>query len=490
MRQNNESGQVLVAVLLLVTLGLLLSAGMLDLTATGTKTRAIVKTQAKNQYECEETLNKVVAWLQTNSKNIVGAFVGTNFTNNFDLSSPTEGANEGAFFGIPTMVKMKGTNNSVMLSNNDFFGQAAFPATQNIETNASFDAVNAFANADLGNANARAILMWARHTDGNYEPVFRVDAVTGNNPDRGAHLFTYVYTQLNVQNPGGTVPGIGFYTEDTALETKTGNNQCYSYKWVHNGVSWSKGAPRSNCIVASKQGIILESKINGSALTNVLDGVTIDPPSGQVSGTICEAPGCHSHSLSAFADWTTTCGAYSRGNLTVNGNTNLGSGPTLNDQCWDTVTISNNSTLTLSDKSNPYRFKNLVFQNNSNSRLALVPMVLNERVTLYVDRIGGDKINGNQAFNLNNSPSNFQLNLTSTYPLDLQGTADIYGHIVAPLANITLTGNFMFHGKIEASGMYATGNARFNYDENFDVAAGPTVSDMAMTLKKASQRYR
>ena len=99
--------------------------------------------------------------MQSNSKNIVTAFDSTNFDLNFSIGSPSVGDNEGVHFQVPTLVKMKGTNDSAMLSNNSFFGTSAFPTTTNIDTNASFDAVSEFQNADLGEANARIVLVWA-----------------------------------------------------------------------------------------------------------------------------------------------------------------------------------------------------------------------------------------------------------------------------------------------------------------------------------------
>ena len=107
----------------------------------------------------------------------------------------------------------------------EFFGESSFPASTNIDTGAAFDAAAEFLNADLGNANARAVVMWARSTDGNFEPIFRVDAVTGNNPDRGVHSFTYVYSQLVAEPSTGPATSVGFYTEDDTLRTKTGNNK-------------------------------------------------------------------------------------------------------------------------------------------------------------------------------------------------------------------------------------------------------------------------
>lgn len=489
--KRNETGYVILGVLFVTFIALLLSSGMLELAATNTKTRALVKTQAEYYYEAEETLNKTVAWLQANSKNLVTAFTSANFNSNFDISSsPTLGDNEGEFFQVPTMVKMGGSNHSVMLSNNAFFGQSSFPTTTNISTNASFDPVTAFQNADLGSANARAIIVWARETDGNYEPIFRVDAVTGNNPDRGAHTFTYVYSKLEASPGAGGGDGIGFFTQGAPLTTKVGNNRCDSYEFTYNSGAWSKGAPRSNCIVASNSTIFLESRISGNALSNVANGVTVDRPKGEVSGTICEAANCHTHSLAPFPSWTDTCASSSKGSVTIVGAATLTSGPNLTDQCWENVIVESNSTLTLTDTSNPYRFKTLAFRNNGNAVLTIPTLAPGHKVTIYTDNFDGGSVNGQQMFNTNNAPRCLQINITSNQDIKLNGNADMYVQLIAPTAYVELLGNFDFYGSIEAWRYAVTGNGTFNYDEGIGSPGTPVVTDMTFAIKKASQRYR
>lgn len=489
---RNERGYLLIGVMLLTFIALVLTAGMLQMSATNTKTRALVKTQAEYYYEAEETLNRAVAWLQANSKNLVGAFVAANFANNFDLrTAPATGANEGEFFKVPSMVAIKGGANSPMLSNNEFFGEAAFPATKNIDTGAAFDAVSAFRSADLGKANARAVVIWARATNGDYAPIFRVDAVTGNNPDRGAHTFTYVYSKLETSSPTGGKDGIGFFTQTLPLTTKTGNNRCDSYAWTYtSGSGWSKGAPRANCIVASNSTISLEGRISGDALSNVSNGVSVNRPKGEVSGTICGSSGCHSHSISALSTWSDTCSTASQGNKTITGIVQLGSGSQLSQQCWDTITIEPNATLVLTDTDNVYRFRQLLFQNNSNSKLQFPLIEPGKHVELFVDNLANGTINGNQFVNTNNAPKTVKINITSDQEFKMNGTADINAHIFAPLSKVEHLGTFNYHGAIEASGFAVTGNGTFNYDEGINEPLAPTVSDMKLSLKKASQRYR
>ena len=199
---SQDGGYAMLGVLFLLILGGIISAGLITSSGTAIKTSALVKVRSDRFYEVEETINKVVNWLQTNSKNIVTAFDSNHFSTNFTIGDPSEGSNEGHQFNVPSMVKMRGTTNSVMLSNNSFFGTSAFPATTNVDSGAAFNAIHSFQTADFGKANARIVLMWARSTSGNYEPIFRIDAVTGNNPDRGVHTYTYVHSTLTTRGGG------------------------------------------------------------------------------------------------------------------------------------------------------------------------------------------------------------------------------------------------------------------------------------------------
>jgi hypothetical protein len=489
--KNNQRGYVVLGVIFITFIALVVSGGMLMLSATNTKTRALVKTQAEYYYEAEETLNKTVAWLQANSESLVTAFNASNFAGNFDVdSTPSVGANEGQFFQVPTMVKINGTSNSAMLSNNDFFGQSAFPTSTNAATGASFDAATAFASADLGKANARAVIMWAREANGNYEPIFRVDAVTGNNPDRGAHTFTYVYSKLETTPSSAGGDGIGFFSQTLPLTTKNGNNRCDSYEWSYAGGIWTKGAPKSNCIVASNSTITLEGRISGNALSKINNGVTVNRPKGEVSGTKCGGSTCHNHSLTPFPTWAVTCGASSQGSITVNGNLTLTSGSTLAQQCWENVIVMSNSRLTLTDTTNPYRFKTLAFRNAGNAVLATPIITPGHKVTIYADNFDGGTVNGSQLYNVNNAPRTLVINITSALDVKLNGNAEMHTHFVAPLAYVELLGTFNYHGGIEAARFAVTGNGTFNYDEGIGDPGFPEATDMAFSMKKASQRYR
>jgi len=475
--RSENNGYALVGVLILLALTAIITVGMLDSSSTNSKTRALVNTQSDYYYRVEETISRVVAWLQTNSKSVVTAFTAANFNNNFDLGSPTLGDNEGEHFGVPTMVKMKGTNNSVMLSNNDFFGESAFPNTEHLDTGAAFDAVNSFKNANLGSANARIILTWARATDGNYEPIFRIDVITGNNPDRGVHSYSYVFSHLKT-GPGSDP---GFYGRDF-VTFQTGNNDCYSYLYAHNGAAWNKGAPRTNCPVASDGPMNISSDIYGTADTLLNNGVSLNPPGGNVSGDICEGPGCHSYTLPNFPLWNVSCPGNTT-DVSVGSDTTFAAGG-----CWRDVDIDNKTTLSLTDTTNPYYFRTLEFGPNK-AKFDFGNIPVGETVTIYVEKLGNDHINGSEYYNPSNAPHQVIVNYTGTDQIELNGNAELNATIVAPYAPVRVNGNFNFYGSIKATALDIKGTARVNYDETGQ-AVVPVLDDITFSLRKASQRYR
>jgi hypothetical protein len=475
--EKNEQGYVMLGVIVLLALSMLLSMGMLNSASTNAKTRHVVRTQADNYYEVEETLNNVVGWLQTNSKSLVTPFMAANFAGNFDVGQPVVGDNEGQFFDVPTMVKMTGTNDSVMLSNNEFFGDSAFPAATHLDTGAAFDAVTEFENANLGGANARIVLVWARETDGNYEPVFRVDVMTGNNPDRGVHSFSYVYSALTTSNNT-----MNFYGRDF-LTLNTGNNDCVSHQFTYDAgtSSWDRGAPRANCGVASDQTVSIASQVSGSARSNIDPGLNI---TGAVSGATCEGAGCHGYALPVMGDWASYC-AVNNGDLSVGADL-----PLPNGGCWRDVDIANRKTLYLEDTTAPYYFRLLDFKSNfAEVKFGPGGIIPNgEKVTVYVETLNNDHINGNRFYNLDNAPHQVEIFYIGNTNLKLNGTADINAMITAPNAEIEILGNFNMYGGVWATSLTANGNARLFADES--VAGVPVVSDMNFSLQKTSQRYR
>ncbi|NLF25010.1 MAG: hypothetical protein GX589_05050, partial [Deltaproteobacteria bacterium] len=437
-----NGGYALVAVMILLSLGLVLASGMIESSGSNTKTRAVVNTQSNYYYQVEDTLNRIVGWLQANNKNLVTAFTAANFDANFRTGKPSLGDNEGEHFGVPTMIKMPNGTSSVMLSNNSFFGQAAFPVTTNLDTGSTFDAVSAFQNADLGTANARVILTWARHTNGNYQPIFRADVITGNNPDRGVHTYSYIYSQLVASSPS-----VGFFGRDY-VKFQTPNNVCNSYQYTLSGGTWSKGAPRSNCPINSNGAITVGGTINGTASTNMQNGIVLS--GGRISGAQCAQGGCHNMTLPTFSTWDEYCPGNTT-DVTVNSNKELPNGG-----CYRDISIANKKTLSLSDTENPYYFRKLNFNANF-AKFDLKNVPAGKQVVIYVQEINNNHINGNQFYNPTHAPNMLKINYIGTNPLTLNGTADINCQLVAPLINVSLKGNFNFYGGIMAQSIDMVG---------------------------------
>lgn len=487
--KNNDGGYVLIGVLVIISICLLISGGLSRSATSTTSIRQVIHENTENFYDVERSINAVTAWLQANSKNIVTAFNSTNFSNNFDLGDPVVGGNEGSAFAPATMLKMKGTNNAVQLTNSSFFGTSAFPATNHVDTNAAFDAVSAFQSADFGaNVNVRLLAIWALQTDGHYQPIFRVDAVTGGNePEHGVHGFNFIKSALVTSNGG-----IGYYAQAGDFQTGSPNNQCWSYQYTYNNATstWSRGAPRSNCLVTARDDVSLKSLIHGNLSTTKENGITYNP-GGAVSGTACDGPTCSvTYTLPNNPTWDARCGAVPAVDVTAAANpTNLATGATLATQCFRTITVPSNRAIRFTTPDQPYYIKTLDLQNNSNSRWLFNSIPPGQKYIIYVDRIVGDRINGNQLVGTNLAPSQLEIYLTQDGTFTLNGTADMNG-VITGTANhtIVMNGNFSFVGALRSNALTFSGNAVLGYDEG--LGGPPVLSDMNFTLFKASQRYR
>ncbi|HMO18999.1 MAG TPA: hypothetical protein PKA63_07790 [Oligoflexia bacterium] len=484
---NNQKGYILLGVMVLTGLAMLVSSSMLQTSESSNKVRYVLKKDAENFYNVESTINKVTAWLQENSANMVGGFKKDSFESNFNLSSPSGASNQGEAFIIPTMVKMKGSGEAVQLTNNAFFGSSAFPTTSNLVTGASFNPVTAFQSMDFGNdVSVRLLMVWATETNGNYQPIFRIDAVTGSDPERGVHGINFIKSSLVTANGG-----IGYYSQAAPFSTGSPNNQCWSYKftWNEGTQTWSRGAPRSNCIITSRSNISLKSAIHGSVASLVNNGVQLN--GGSVSGDVCAGPGCPvSFTLPNEPSWDDRCGGVPQVNITAaSANHLIASGDTLASQCFHTISIGANRGVRFTTPDKPYYIKNLLPQNNSNSRIHFDTVTPDKKYQLYIDNLANGSINGNQLVGTNLAPHQLEIYITAGGLLRLNGTAALHGIITGNVGHtIELLGNFSFYGALRSNTVQVNGNAVLGYDE--DLGGEPVLTDINYTLYKASQRYR
>lgn len=472
---------MLISVIVLMALTLLVAAGLISTKNTEAVVKSASSEQVKNYNAVEKTMSKTVAWLKSNSANIVAAFSAENFNTNFDITAPASGTNESENLSVPTLVKIKGTTNSAMLSNSKLFGVSAFPISKNINNGTSFDAVSAFAAADLGEANTRIILVWARNNKGNYQPVFRVDTITDISSDKGVHSFTYVYSTLVSSSSAA------FYATGPIV-LKTENNSCSSYSWEHGTSSWGKSEPQSNCILASDSTISLSAKVNGNVFSK--SAVQTNSPGSEISGTLCkDNSNCHALSLTNLKSWELSCGSSNQGDLNITSDITLsakGSAPSQN--CWRDVTISANRTLTLDTTDYPYHFRTLTLKNGNNSKIAFKNLNAGQNITLNFEKISGNSINAKQWFNNRNAPNQIKLRITGSDNLVINGEEEFRADILAPQVEVTLNGNYDFHGGIRSKSINVKGNTKLYADQA--LSETPIITGLNFAQTKASRKFR
>jgi hypothetical protein len=480
---SNESGHLIIATLVLIALVLTIATGMIESAMSTSKTRAVVKTQSSQYYEVEKTLNATIGWMQDNSKYFATLFKKANFEANFTLGTPSFGANEGLHFESPTLVKIKGTSNTPMLTTNNFFGTDAFPNTTHITTGVAFNPITSFQSASLGSANARVMMVWARATPEGYEPVFRVDVVTGNNPDRGVHSYSYLYSSL--QSTGGSV---GFYGQNSVFTNNT-KNSCWSNSYTHSTVTntWSKSADQSNCEVQSDSVMEFGSTINGNAATLATGGMIFSGSSGKVTGTKCDGPGCHSYSLPALNPYD----VWSIGKTVVDVNAKS-SNKTIAPGYYGTLQIGNNKRITFNG-SGKYYIKAVDYQGSQGEMFFPVMSGTNgdgtlKKYELTVDTINNAHLNGNRFYHNTNAPHRIEILYNGSGDFKFNGTAGVNVIFTAPAADVEVLGNHDFYGAIRAKSLKVTGAGKIYYDETGYVP--PVLKDILFQVRKATQRYR
>lgn len=89
-------------------------------------------------------------------------------------------------------------------------------------------------------------------------------------------------------------------------------------------------------------------------------------------------------------------------------------------------------------------------------------------------------------FNTNNRPSQFKVYYLGTADITLNGTANMHMALVAPYANVTISGNFDYSGGVIAKGLRFTGSGGVHYDESL---GGATLGDATYKLRTEMQYY-
>ncbi len=503
---GKEDGFILIGVMILAALAMTLTAATLTSTANISKAHAVVKIHNNRYYEVENYIGQVTAWLQDNSKYLVSGFTDVNFQSNFDYTvgtAPTVGTNEAAYFGVPTIVKAKGTTESVMISNNSTFGSSNFPNLDHVNNGDTLNVVNDFIsnfpNADNGGINLRVILLAIKESGLDFSPIFRIDAITGNNPDRGVHLYTFVH--------GAFIDDIyddsGIYGHQYA--DLGGSSACWSKKFTEVGGTWKIGAASNNCNIQSQGDIIVtsSSNIHGSGETNKTDGINASSESRITDNNSagCEGPGCHLSDLVLTDNWATKCPS-GGDSITISSHDTLALGVSskkgvlvgVNDyttsDCYDKIIIQNKTlTLTSANDIGKYLIREIDFQGGK-PQLDIAPSASDKTIEVHFEKISHNSINGKNVINASNSPKQLKMFYSGTDQLKLNGKAKIKLHLYSPFAQVYANGTFEFYGKINALNFKTSGTEDLFSDE---INSSGTISypnDLAFNTQKISHRFR
>lgn len=510
MNTKGTRGYTLIYVLIILSAVGLLMTQALHQSASSARANLSTKIRSERHHEVQQSISHTLSWLRQNSQKLVTPFRRTQFYTEFIRTNPSIGTNDHAQNGIPTKIKLAGTNNTAILTNDPALATAAFATTRDITTNSLFNAVSEFSSAQLGNASVRVTLVdaiavtpaqdygpppaLAPETD--FYPVYRIDAMTED--DKGSYIYS------SVQGRVIHVFDLGIYGQDY-LEI---NQPCDSFRSALG--SYSSATKRANCPAGSNStaAVHKNEEIYGSLSTN--GSIESDPPFGGYTcadftagcpnkGETCAGEDCGVPLLETYDAWNVYC---PQQKAAVSYSGTLASTNTLNlvdsdpstpvilpiDRCWGSVTVATNATIYLTATNSPYYIDTLTLQNNSNSRISIAPSPNTGTVELYVRTITGDSFNGNQMINTTGKPTQFRLYYLGTNDLTLNGSAAMNIALVAPNANVVVSGNFEYQGALLAQQLILNGSGGVHYDESLG-GSGPVV-DTQYRQKELIQYYR
>lgn len=503
---KRQDGYTLIYLLaVLSVLGLLMGQSLHE-AANGARTSRATKLRSERYYNAEDAISHAVSWLRVNSQSLLTPYRREEFYTRFVRTAPSAGANDVGIYGVPTKVKLFGTTDSAVLLNDSTLATAAFPVTRDITTNATFPAQTSFNAHDFGGASVRITLVDAiagtpakdygpppallPETD--FYPIYRIDAMTAL--DRGSYVYSSVSGKLI------HVFDWGIYGQDY-LEI---NQPCDSFKSAV--ADYSSSTKRANCPAGSNSTAAVQKneEVYGNLATN--GSIEADPPFGGNTcadftpgcpnkGETCAGEDCGVPLLEDYDPWTVYCPSeiaavtYSSNTTLSIVDSDLGDQVILPaDRCWDKITVDTNTTLTLNSVNSPYYIETLELKNNSNSKLNINPGVAGGVIEIYVNKIIGDAINGNQAINSTGKATQFKMYYLGTSTLTLNGSAEMKVAIVAPNAEVQVTGSFEYYGALLAKRLLMTGSGGVHYDESLG-GSGPIV-DTQYRMKELVEFYR
>ncbi|RMD86023.1 MAG: hypothetical protein D6808_04180 [Candidatus Dadabacteria bacterium] len=412
----------------------------------------------EEEYKIEDSIYKSIEWL--NSGKIYKPFSGRYFSKLFDVTSPSFGSNDG-LYPVPTQLKLKGTDKSVIYSTDPDLGSSTFGSLLGM-----LGAAFPVAPLRIDGAKVKITLVNGVPLSGGVDeeasdakdhyPIFRIDAMSGI--QSGMHRVGYVVGKLIY---GGRT---GIYGEQKAVM----GGRCDAYDSSESLYSTDTKSP--DCLVASYKKVEIGAKgvVWGSVAANkevkIKKGgeVCKDFQDGCPNeGEVCEGGQCNVSKLKGNNGWESYCPT-DQGDLTVNGSMILKlSGGSPDKNCWSKVTIRNKSTLTLVSTRYDYFFKKLEFKGKK-SLLKISPSTKNGVVSLHVKEIEPKTIKG-KAIENSFRPVQFEFLFHGDDKVNLSGT-ELYMALIAPSAEIKVMNNVEFWGVIKAKKLSVGRKAFIHYD--------------------------
>ena len=480
---RQEAGNVTAMVLVLVAVAAVMVAGSVANDGVSHLTNFQIRQRTDRYYEAETAMNNTAGWLRLHSQDMMNAFLRAGVYSTFDRSGTSVGTNDTAY-PFPTQIKVRGTNQSVILTSDSDLGTSNFPATTD-QNGGAFNPVTSFADLEIKDAIVKVTLVDAEPKSASgdipsgpttdYLPIYRIDSM--NAVDRGAHVYGYYIAKLVQQYP------LGFFGKNSI----TAKQGCDSYN--SESGSYGPSTQAANCPIGSNGDVCVSNNTNiygsvktigtrntgGSCGGSVCGDLSCSTPGDSCSGSSCEVD----DDWPTYPDYDTSCPpAWDQGAVTVSSATTLSSGG-----CVASVSVSNNQTLTLTDTHNAYYFRTL----DLGGSIDVVPDDPNGTVKIYVLNLSDTTINGNQTLNSSARPSQFQMIYLGNSSIKLNGNADFKMLFIAPNSSVTVQGNADFYGGVVSADLTLTGSGALHYDESIGSSAP---KDMSFKLTQVNQRYR
>ncbi|MCC6932948.1 MAG: hypothetical protein IT292_06810 [Deltaproteobacteria bacterium] len=113
-----------------------------SLTLITANARTVKTTEIRNEqfYDADDGIDRALSWLREHSQSLATPFKRDEFYTRFTKTEPSYGANDLAINKVATKLKLAGTNNSAIITNNTDLATPAFPITRDLPTNVIFPA--------------------------------------------------------------------------------------------------------------------------------------------------------------------------------------------------------------------------------------------------------------------------------------------------------------------------------------------------------------